>query len=71
MNANDWRQECNYISDAMDDMLLRHRMPRGFNNDPACFMRYCIMQRDSATHEGFYDAAQYIQHCIDDQEAAR
>jgi len=59
---SEWVAECRFISDATDK---RGRMP-AFNNDPACFVRYCEMQRDCATRAGHDDAATYIQHCIDD-----
>jgi hypothetical protein len=72
--ANDWREECNYISDTAT--AARHRLQRmrwralhNFNNSRACFVRYCEMQRDDAERTGFYDAALYIQECIDDLTA--
>ena len=68
MDANEWREECNFISDATDK-ARNGRVSRAFNFDPECFKRYCEMQRDSATREGFHDTAQYIQHCLDDLEA--
>jgi hypothetical protein len=67
MNVNEWREECNYISDTTDNMR-RGKLGIAFNSDPKCFVRYLVMQRDSAKREGFDDAAQYIQHCIDDAE---
>jgi len=60
----DWVAECKYISDTTD----KHGDVREFNHDPACFIRYCKMQRDGATREGHHDAATYIQECIDDME---
>jgi hypothetical protein len=62
MNANDWREECNYISDVTD----KRGNVKEMNYDKATFVRYCEMQRDVATREGFHDTAQYIQHCLDD-----
>jgi len=59
---SDWVAECRFISDATDQ---GGRMP-AFNDDPACFVRYCEMQRDCAAREGHDDAALYIQECIDD-----
>lgn len=68
MNANDWREECNYINEQADPYRRRGWGPSEFENK-AQFLRYCTMQRNSATREGFHDTAQYIQHCIDDLEA--
>ena len=62
MNASQWQAECRYIQQATDqggdvpEML----------GDKAIFTRYCEMQRDAAERDGQHDAAQYIQHCIDD-----
>lgn len=61
MNANEWREECNYI-----DTVSITRKLGNFNNDIACFIRYCEMQRDTAEKQGFFDAALFIQECIDD-----
>ena len=73
-NANDWREECNYIDATTAG--ARHRLQRmrahalrSFNGDRACFVRYCEMQRDDAERHGFHDAALYIQECIDDLTA--
>ena len=62
-DENWWREECNYISGVTSDT---GGVEPGFNNDAHCFIRYCQMQRDTATRDGFHDAAQYIQHCVDD-----
>ena len=69
--CDEWRDECNYISQATTDALSGRpsQIRRGlenFNNDRACFVRYCEMQRNCATSDGRHDSAQYIQHCIDD-----
>jgi hypothetical protein len=64
MNANDWREECNYITEQTEPFVLGYG-PSEFE-DKAQFVRYCTMQRNSATRQGFDDAAQYIQHCLDD-----
>jgi hypothetical protein len=70
--ANDWREECNYISNTIAHMgetfnpAQRRSILRNFNGDTACFARYCGMQRDDAERNGFYDAALYIQECIND-----
>jgi hypothetical protein len=74
MTANDWRDECNYISATTEDIKhgarhVRARALASFNGDRACFLRYCAMQRDDAERCGFYDAALYIQECIDDLTA--
>lgn len=67
--ANDWREECDYISTttlaALRPHGKRHAL-RNFNQSRACLIRYCEMQRDDAQRHGFYDAATYIQECIDD-----
>lgn len=60
--ANEWREECNYISRVMD----KGGRVKEMNNDPAVFRRYCEMQRNSAEKAGFHDAALYIQEIIDD-----
>lgn len=62
MNATDWKTECVYIAHVTD---VRGNVSE-FNHDRECFTRYCEMQRDTATREGFLDTATYIQHCIDD-----
>ena len=71
--ANDWRDECNYIADCstrvVDTPAARRAALANFNGDRACFVRYCEMQRDDAERHGFYDAALYIQECIDDLTA--
>ena len=67
MQQREWVIECAFISGAAD---VRGKLP-AFNHDTACFIRYCEMQRNSAVREGFDDAAQYIQHCIDDMEAGQ
>jgi len=61
---SEWVAECKYISDTTD----KHGAVREFNHDPACFIRYCEMQRDAATREDHHGAATYIQECIDDME---
>lgn len=58
----EWSEECSYIARVTD---RRGNVPE-MNRDLPTFLRYCAMQRDSATREGFDDSAQYIQHCIDD-----
>lgn len=57
-----WREECNYIDRVADKKGAVPEM----NNDKATFVRYCEMQRDSATRDGQDDAATYIQHVLDD-----
>lgn len=73
--AFDWSRECEYISHVTDKCLRtdrgeKHPEMRNFNFDRACFIRYCEMQRTSATRDGHHDSAQYIQHCIDDLQGA-
>jgi len=62
MNAMQWVDECKYI----DSVVCKIVPLTSFNNDWECFKRYCTMQRDTATREGFHDSAQYIQHVLDD-----
>lgn len=69
MNISEWREECVYISETTTSALAATDPLTLFNGNPSCFVRYCEMQRDTATREGFDDTAQYIQHCIDDMEA--
>lgn len=64
-----WREECVYIQETTDSLFAGTDPLASFNGDPSCFVRYVEMQRNSATREGFDDAAQYIQHCLDDLEA--
>lgn len=60
--AFEWQQECRYIDRVADVKGVVSEM----SHDTATFVRYCEMQRDSATKDGQHDAAQYIQHVIDD-----
>jgi hypothetical protein len=60
--AADWQAECEYISRIAD----KKGESAQFNFDRACFVRYCEMQRNAAEKQAFFDAAEYIQHCIDD-----
>lgn len=62
VSADGWREECNYIDAVMDK---RARVPE-MNHDLGTFTRYCEMQRGAAARGGFHDAAQHIQHCLDD-----
>ena len=64
-DANFWREECNYISKVTD----KKGRVKEMNNSTGTFRRYCEMQRDQAEREGFYDAATYIQECLDDLPA--
>lgn len=57
-----WASECGYISKITD---MRGQVV-AMNNCKATFIRYCEMQKASATRQGFHDSATYIQHCIDD-----
>jgi hypothetical protein len=73
--ANEWREECKYISDTTDyarsgSAALQRVALKSFNGDRACFVRYCEMQRDCAARDGQFDAQTYIQECIDDLTAA-
>lgn len=65
MNTLNWKNECIFIGDATTRALAGNT-DVAFNRDIQCFRRYCVMQRDTATREGVHDAAQYIDHCIDD-----
>lgn len=69
--AQDWKEECQYISNVTDKVLHsdlgeKHKAMRNFGYERSCFESYCEMQRDVAARDGFDDAAQYIQHCLDD-----
>lgn len=66
-DSNWWREECNYISSVTD----KKGRVKEMNNDPAIFRRYAEMQRDLAESDGAYDAATYIQQCIDDLPVTR
>lgn len=57
----DWQAECSYISRTT---TKQGRVPE-MNKDRAVFLRYCEMQRAAAERDGQHDAAEYIQHCID------
>lgn len=70
-SAFEWQRECDYISKVTTDCTLtarmeRHPSMRSFNFDKACLVRYCEMQRDAASRDGQFDAATFIQSCIDD-----
>lgn len=67
MKLSEWVEECNYVAEQTEP-FVRGCGPSEFANSSA-FLRYCEMQRDTATREGFHDTAQYIQHCIDDVAA--
>jgi hypothetical protein len=60
-----WVQECQYIAQVTEK---KGDVP-AMNRDLPTFIRYCEMQRDTASREGFDDSAQYIQHCLDDLRA--
>ena len=66
-----WQKECAYISQVTDNVLHgsasdKRRTLVNFSNNVDTLIRYCEMQRDFATKDGFFDSAQYIDHCIDD-----
>ena len=58
----DWTKECKYIAGVT---ALKGDLPE-FNNDKHCFIRYCVMQRNAAMKQRFFDSAEYIQQCIDE-----
>ena len=60
----EWVQECKYIAMVAEKCGLVREM----NSDTETFVRYCEMQRDMATRAGRDDAAEYIQHVIDDMK---
>lgn len=62
VTADDWRRECIYIDSVMDKGGRVSEM----NNDKLTFIRYCEMQQDRAHRAGFHDAAQFIDHILDD-----
>lgn len=64
MKLSEWVEECKYVAEQTEP-FVRGWGPSEFE-DCAQFTRYCEMQRDTATREGFHDSAQYIQHCLDD-----
>lgn len=64
MKLSDWVEECTYITEQTEP-FVRGVGPSEFE-DKAQFLRYCTMQRDTATRQGFHDTAQHIQHCIND-----
>lgn len=61
----EWSQECSYIARVTEERGHVSEM----NYSKKTFLTYCRMMRDWATRQGFYDSAQYIQHCIDDLES--
>lgn len=71
MNALEWKEECVYICETADSAMAGTDPLKNFSGNPSTFVRYCVMQRNSATREGFDDAAQYIQHIIDDMQDQR
>ena len=60
----EWVAECDYIS----HVTGKAGRVKEMNYDKPTFVRYAKMQRDAAKRQGRFDAAQYIQHCIDDLE---
>lgn len=60
-----WQQECRYISEVTD----KKGNVANFHCNPEVFVRYCEMQRDQAKRDGVFDAAEYIQQCINDLTA--
>lgn len=65
-DANQWREECAYISRVTDQRGNVAEM----NHSAEVFRDYLRMQQEAATREGFHDAAEYIGHCLDDMESA-
>ena len=61
----EWCEECQYI----DLVAEKNGAVLAMNHDKSTFIRYCEMQRDSATRDGQYDAATHIQHVLDDLNA--
>lgn len=57
-----WVNECKYISRVTNNNGKCDKM----NNDKDTFIRYCTMQQSMAEKHGFFDAAEYIQQCIDE-----
>lgn len=62
MTSDEWRKECLYI----EKVATKNGKVKEMNYDQATFVRYCEVQRDTATREGHHDSATYIQHVIDD-----
>ena len=60
----DWKNECNYISNMADQGGFIADM----HNDKNIAICYAKMQRDLAEEQKRFDVVQYIQHCIDDLE---
>ena len=54
-----WRGEVGYIEDA-----ATFKKYENFNNDEDCFIRYCIMQADTAIQYGFIRHAEEIQRIV-------
>jgi hypothetical protein len=67
MKLQEWCAECTYISRVTD---VRGNVPE-MNHDVATFIRYCEMQQEAATREGFHDTATYIGECLDDMRAVQ
>jgi len=66
-----WQKECAYISQVTDNVLRGSASDKratlaNFSGSTDTLIRYCEMQRDFAEKDGFFDSAQYIDHCIDD-----
>jgi hypothetical protein len=62
--AFEWSEECDYIASVADalttDRGVMHWRMSPFGHDRACFVSYCVMQRNCATRDGHTDAAQRI-----------
>jgi hypothetical protein len=62
MTLSEWSDESLYILEQAEP-FTRGYGPSEFD-DRAQFLRYCTMQRNSATREGFPDVAQHIDRVI-------
>jgi hypothetical protein len=73
-NANEWRQECAYISDTADRLLAlaaAGRVNDEWTTDTEwpqldLFTAYCATMKALATRQRFHDSATYIGEILDD-----
>lgn len=66
MNAKEWAEECIFIRETTDSLFAGTDPLTNFSGKPSVFMRYCAMQRDAATRDGYPAASAYIADCFTD-----
>lgn len=62
--VHEWQKECEYIN----KVTIANGMVPEMNFCKDTFIRYCIMQQEAAERDKQFDAAAYIELCINDLE---